>query len=140
MKKILLFLVIICWTLSTSAQQKDYRSFPYWVEMIDNPSTNYFEAIKAFDEYWKHHIKPMDEEEVMFEEMNETEKLHYAVLVKHLETMTPAERREFDRLKYHYKRFKQWKLAVFTYVQEDGRILSDEERLRIWQDQQNSHK
>jgi hypothetical protein len=108
--------------------------------MIDNPSTNYFEAIKAFDEYWKHHIKPMDEEEVMFEEMNETEKLHYAVLVKHLETMTPAERREFDRLKYHYKRFKQWKLAVFTYVQEDGRILSDEERLRIWQDQQNSNK
>jgi hypothetical protein len=54
--------------------------------------------------------------------------------------MTPAERREFDRLKYHYKRFKQWKLAVFTYVQEDGRILSDEERLRIWQDQQNSNK
>jgi|LakMenEpi03Aug12_release.lakeMendotaPanAssembly.Ray.scaffolds.fasta_scaffold03136_27 hypothetical protein len=140
MKKKLLFLIITCWTLSTTAQQKDYSAYPYWVDMIDNPSTNYFEAIKAFDEYWKHHIKPMDEEEVMFEEMNETEKLHYAVLVKHLETMTPAERREFDRLKYHYKRFKQWKLAVFTYVQEDGRILSDEERLRIWQDQQNSNK
>jgi hypothetical protein len=140
MKKKLLFLIITCWTLSTTAQQKDYSAYPYWVDMIDNPSTNYFEAIKAFDEYWKHHIKPMDEEEVMFEEMNETEKLHYAVLVKHLETMTPAERREFDRLKYHYKRFKQWKLAVFTYVQEDGRILSDEERLRIWQDQQNFNK
>ncbi|MFZ4754166.1 MAG: hypothetical protein ACOYLG_12545 [Chitinophagaceae bacterium] len=140
MKKKILFLIITCWALSTTAQQKDYSAYPYWVDMIDNPSTNYFEAIKAFDEYWKHHIKPMDEEEVMFEEMNETEKLHYAVLVKHLETMTPAERREFDRLKYHYKRFKQWKLAVFTYVQEDGRILSDEERLRIWQDQQNSNK
>lgn len=140
MKKKLLFLILICWTLSTTAQQKDYSAYPYWVEMIDHPSTNYFEAIKAFDEYWKHHIKPMDEEEVMFEEMNETEKLHYAVLVKHLETMTPAERREFDRLKYHYKRFKQWKLAVFAYVQEDGRILSAEERLRIWQDQQNSNK
>ena len=54
----------------------------------------------------------------------------------YFENLTQTERAEFDILQYHYKRFKQWKKDVLPFVQEDGRILSNEERMAIWEQQQ----
>jgi hypothetical protein len=52
---------------------------------------------------------------------------------------TPEEikaREEYEQMKYHVKRFERWKKDVLPFVQEDGRILTDEERMEIWKKQQ----
>ena len=41
--------------------------------MIDNPSTNYYEAIKAYDSYWENHVKPLNGEEEEEGFMNESQ-------------------------------------------------------------------
>lgn len=133
-------LALMCFSMEVFSQTKDYEAYPYWIDMIDNPNANMFEANKAYDLYWKQRIKPLDEEEELFDEMSETEKLQFEVLKKHLSTMTPSERQEFDRIKYHVKRFKQWRRDMKPYVQEDGSILSPEERIKIWKDLQSQGK
>jgi hypothetical protein len=35
--------------------------------MMDDTTVNYYEAIKAYNEYWKNHVKPAGEEEEMAE-------------------------------------------------------------------------
>ena len=133
----MLSLLVICFSFNTFAQQKE---LPSWVAMIDNPNINYFEAIKTFDVFWKDKFI-WDEEEEMFdrpnnkkEEREEEKKVER--LKKELKKMSPAERQEYDVLKYHYKRFKTWVRETKPFVQEDGRILSQEERISIWEKQQ----
>jgi hypothetical protein len=43
------------------AQQpaSSYQKFPYWIEMMNDTATNYFEAVKAFDLFWKSRILPV---------------------------------------------------------------------------------
>ena len=45
--------------------------------------------------------------------------------------MTAAERNEFDRVNYQYKRFMNWMFEVKPYVQANGRILTRQQRLDI---------
>ena len=33
--------------------QKDYKNYPYWVEMMQDPAANFYETQKAFNEYWE---------------------------------------------------------------------------------------
>lgn len=136
MKRIFIVALLAFSSIYLKVQEKDYANYPYWIAMIDQPETNYYEALKAYTIYWQNRIKPLDEEEELFQEMNEKEKEQYEVLKRELAAMTPAQRQEFDRLKYQVKRFKQWRRSVMPYVQEDGRILSYEERLKIWETQQ----
>ena len=121
--------------MQTQAQQSN-PPLPEWVAMIDNPTTNYHEAIKAFDAYWLGKIKPHEEmdldEELTLQERGERE--------SYFKSLSVAERSRFDLLQYHYKRFKQWKKEVKPYVQEDGRILSQQERIDIWNQQQTESK
>ncbi|MBL7755173.1 MAG: hypothetical protein JNM44_11905 [Chitinophagaceae bacterium] len=136
MKRFFLSACLALFTFYGQSQVRDYANYPYWIAMIDQPETNYYEALKAYTIFWQNRIKPLDEEEELFQEMNEKEKEQYEVLKRELAAMTPAQRQEFDRLKYQVKRFKQWRRSVMPYVQEDGRILSYEERLKIWETQQ----
>ncbi|MCX6291269.1 MAG: hypothetical protein NT126_05845 [Bacteroidetes bacterium] len=111
---------------------------PAWIKMIDDPAANYFEAVKAYDAYWKHHVKPVDEEELMGEgkeavSENEREK-------DKEKKLSPAEKNEQDLLRYQCKRFENWQREVFPFVQPDGRILSQDERNKIWNDQQEQLK
>ena len=45
------------------ATKSDYSKMPYWIEMIKNPNVNYFEAIRAYEEFWKGKKKPLEENE-----------------------------------------------------------------------------
>ncbi len=136
MKRFIVSACLTCFSFFLQAQDRDYANYPHWIAMIDQPETNYYEALKAYNLYWQNKIKPLDEEEELFQEMNQKEKDQYEVLKRQLAEMTPAQRQEFDRLKYQVKRFKQWRRSVMPYVQEDGRILSYEERMKIWEAQQ----
>ena len=130
-----LFIGLLFCIVQTQAQPST-STLPDWVAMIDNPSTNYHEAIKAFDAYWLGKIKPHEEmdldEELTLQERGERE--------SYFKGLSVAERSRFDLLQYHYKRFKQWKKEVKPYVQEDGRILSQQERIDIWNQQQTESK
>lgn len=112
-----------------------------WIQMIDNPNTNYYVAIKAYDTYWQDKEKPEEEEDMINEESSSKEaskekKKEEKEREKKLQKMSPEQRRQLDELKYQCKRFENWKREVFPFVQEDGRILTMEERLDIWKKQQ----
>ncbi len=60
MKKITLLALAIaafCVFGYTQSQQqqtsKDYASYPYWIEMMQDQEANYFETVEAFNAYWK---------------------------------------------------------------------------------------
>lgn len=58
MKKITLITLILSIILvfcikTTMAQEKDYSTYPYWVDMMQDPDANFFETQKAFNQYWE---------------------------------------------------------------------------------------
>lgn len=58
MKKITglaLFFVFLLSFNTTQAQKatKDYHTYPYWIDMMQDPNANFFETQKAFYQYWE---------------------------------------------------------------------------------------
>lgn len=113
--------------------------------MMDDPNANYYEALKAYEEYWKTHPMPMEEEEEMEGALPEKGVSEKEMKREERERERELERRKKLRgadlevaeyLKYQNKRFKNWAREVKPWVQEDGRILTDEERTAIWKKQQ----
>lgn len=114
----------------------DYSKEPVWIKMIDDPQVNYYEAIEAFEAFWKGKIEPEEEKELIMEgKLTEREANK---MRKERATWTPAQLQEYVTMKYQFKRFKQWKRDVFPYVQSDGRILSEQERMEIYNKQRES--
>lgn len=50
-----LLLFVFSFTQFTAAQnlKNDTAEYPYWVEMMSNPASNYYETVKAFNLYWE---------------------------------------------------------------------------------------
>ena len=117
------------------AAKADYSKEPVWIKMINDPATNYYEAIEAFEAYWKGKIEPEEEEELILEgKLTEREAER---MKEERASWTPAQRNEYERMKYQFKRFKQWKRDVYPYVQSDGRILTEQERMDIYNKQKS---
>jgi hypothetical protein len=118
----------------TSAEPKHKPSVPSWITMMDDPNVNYYEAVKAFDAYWKHKVKPVEEDEMDLskdsnrvktkeEEREEKER-------SHLKPSDPAIKYAFE-----YKRFLHWEQEMEPFVQPDGHIKGMDERLKDWETQ-----
>jgi len=45
-------LILTCGLVTGQETGKDYHSYPYWIEMMQNPDANFYETQKAFYEYW----------------------------------------------------------------------------------------
>jgi hypothetical protein len=140
--KLSIILLLLFVSADVIAQEKgpaakaDYSKEPVWIKMIDDPRVNYYEAIEAFETYWKGKVKPEEEEELIAEgKITEKEAER---MKKERASWTPAQLNEYQMLKYHVKRFDQWKRDVFPYVQSDGRILTEQERMDIYNKQKNS--
>ena len=131
---------------SAASPEKAPMEAPKWVAMMEDPEVNYFEAIRAYDEFWKNTPKPVEEEEMMEgaaqqkgktprqirRERNERE--------RELDRKKPLSASELERaeyLKYQSKRFENWAREVKPWVQENGHILNDAERTAIWKQQQD---
>lgn len=137
-------LLVVALSLSKSQAQssseKNYAKNPVWIQMMEDPNVNYYEAQKAYTEYWKNREKPHEmEEETMTdkEQMKEYKREHKrdgenAVL----SDKEKKELQEQEQMIYQCKRFENWMLTVKPFVQEDGRILSQAEIDAIWQKQQ----
>ncbi len=121
----------------TNYNEADFSSRPVWIEMMNDSTVNYNQAVKAFNLYWKERIKPGEEEERMNEEKKQSreKELEHRRFEKELRKMNAAERNEFDRVNYQYKRFVNWMREMRPFVQPDGRILTAQQRMDIWKQQ-----
>jgi len=94
---------------------KDYATYPYWIRMMKDTNTNYFEAVKAFNMYWKGREKPEEENEKFANAGNEADK----------------EKSKNIPYSFEYKKFKNWQMLTKPYVQNDGSILFPYQRRQL---------
>jgi len=139
---LLIFLILLLFTFNAKAQLHndslaDYQNKPLWIDMIDNPDANYFEAIKAYDTYFQYHKKPKMEEDSQAEAMGENENEADDDYIK---SLSPEALNNYALMKYQVKRFENWINEMKNFVQENGHILTEEERAGIWQKQQQEIK
>lgn len=114
----------------SGAGKPDYRKKPYWIEMIKDPHVNYFEALKAYDTFWKGKKKPVEENEVIGQEKKSGEKDS-----KEKQKEALKEKELYKKYGLDCKKFEHWKMEVKPYVQADGSILTKEQQLKMWEDQ-----
>jgi hypothetical protein len=116
----------------------DYKIEPVWIKMMDDPNVDYNEAVRAFNIYWSDKIEPEEEQELITEGKFTKLQLDSAREVR--SKWSQAQLNEYMEMKYQFKRFKNWKRINWPYVQSDGRILSEQERIEIYQQQQKDRK
>jgi hypothetical protein len=135
MKKYLLILLAICGIHHAFAQsnahytEKEYARHPVWLQMMQDPKVNYFEIEKAYKIYWEHHAKPTGEQDVIGEH-EAREKNPSKRELKKIEAD--------NNLRIAVKKYEHWRMKMQPYVQADGRILTTEERLKIWEEQKKN--
>ena len=125
------------------AQQTSPLETPRWVLMMEDPSVNFFDALKEYESFWLTHKKPVSEAETfetqaldgkaaedrrLQEERKRIEKLGPPLTGRDLEIA--------EYLKYQSKRFDKWVIEVKPWVQDNGHILTYEERQALWLRQQ----
>ena len=49
----------------TSNKKLNYYKHPYWIEMMNNPKSNYFETLKAYDQFWQNKKLPKEEDDII---------------------------------------------------------------------------
>ena len=99
--------------------------------MMDDPNANFHETEKAYEIYWQHHEMPGGENDVIGEHAMR-EKIPSRKEQKSIE--------KDNHMRMAVKKYEHWHQKMLPYVQADGRILSADERLKIWKDQQQKTK
>ena len=133
---ILIFCLIIQTINSQTANKKlNYYKHPYWIEMMNNPKSNYFETLKAYEQFWQNKKLTNEEDDIIGQTKIEPNKKSF--LAKWFKSKEEREEEEIKKYSFEIKKFKHWKLKVMPYVQEDGTILDADARLKLWQEQKN---
>jgi hypothetical protein len=107
---------------STVIHQDSLANYPYCIAMMNDPKTNYYQAVAAFEKYWEHREKPTEdngEGKDIFEKDKSPEE-------KQKEANRSVE------YVYEYKQFLHWKETNKNYVKPDGTIMTSEEVLEQW--------
>jgi hypothetical protein len=119
----------------SSAKKLNYSKHPYWIEMMNDPKANYFETLKAYEQFWQNKKLPLEEDDIIGQSKKEPTKKSF--LSKWFKSKEEREEEEIRKYSFDNKKFKHWKLKVMPFVQEDGSILDADERLKLWQSQQH---
>lgn len=133
MKYFLILFIIINCGIIRAQQNKNYKKNPYWIDMIKDPNVNYFEAINAYETFWKGRKKPLDENQLIGQtkgEENKEDKLESRKQIREKR----KEKELYKKYGLECKKFEHWKMQVKPYVQEDGHIISKEEQLKNWEE------
>lgn len=145
--------MVCCMQLSVWAQNKTYnpknfKKEPVWIEMMNDPSANYYQTIEAFRAFWEDRQLPKEpfedpkmetfEKEVGLIGDGETEESRERKLErkKRRKINTETERDYAAQV----RAFKGWMQNVKPWVQADGSIISPEEQQRIIDKQQRELK
>jgi len=128
MVKGILLSVSLFWAVVTFGQarkltEKDFAQKPYWIQMMDQESVNFNEALRAFEVYWQNHKFP-EEEGDRYIQRNP--------VVKPLSKKEYKAIREGDEMRFQIKRFKHWIIINENFVKENGFTMTAEERLRLY--------
>ncbi len=137
MKPILLFIFIGLQSTILPAQtlpETQYREHPHWIAMMENPSLNYFETVKAFDLYWQNRQQPVEESEIF--SLPDEKKATYPNEVESMSQATYSQ----QEINMAYKKFKYWQIKVSSNITSDGHILTPAERIQRWHLQQEDRK
>jgi hypothetical protein len=102
---------------------------PIWYTMMQDSNVNYYDAVRAYDVYWKGKMPPPNKE-----------LRHSEAYQAYFKTLTPEEKIEYDRICWLSKAFRNWKRDVSAWVQPDGHILSPAEQTAILTRQQQELK
>ena len=102
---------------------------------MNNPKSNYFETLKAYEQFWQNKKLPNEEDDIIGQIKIEPNKKSF--LAKWFKSKEEREEEEIKKYSFEIKKFKHWKLKVMPYVQEDGTILDADARLKLWQEQKN---
>ena len=117
-----------------------YQGFgkPRWVKMMENEHTNYFKAIEKFENYWKYHFEPNEENEKSAHEPTDQnkEKDPRRLIVKLFQSEKRAKEKS-NELALAYKKFQKWKMEMLPYVKADGSIMNTQERIDAWKQLQH---
>ena len=144
-----LLTILICLSLGANAQTNSGATTasnqPIWVQMMSDENVNYFEAVEAFNSYFKTHPMPdlEVEEELMGGDLKAKEDYEKEMKRDNKSTLTEQERKsmvEREQMNYQVKRFRNWMKESKPFVQADGHILTCSERATIWQKQQEEIK
>lgn len=119
----------------TTSKRINYSKHPYWIEMMNDPKANYFETVKAYEQFWQNKKIPLEEDDIIGQTKKEPTKNNF--LSKWFKSKEEREEEEIKKYSFDIKKFKHWKLKVTPFVQEDGTILNADERLKLWQNQQH---
>ena len=137
---VLFIALVVCNPLHAQSAKK-YHKNPYWISMMDDPNVNYVEACKAYDAFWKGREKPKDEEDKIGQKGNvntAADKDHYK------EGHRSKKEKKADEALEHYaflcKKFENWRRANAPYVKADGHLMTADERLKVWHQQNDSTK
>jgi hypothetical protein len=127
-----IFLLICCINISMSqtdtARYRLYRSSAIWKDMLDDPNANYFEVQKAFELFWSGKERPLEEDEII----GESHRLKNNFINRTFNAKELKEQQLLDALAFDIKRYHWWLIKMEPYVQEDGSIMSMEQRLELW--------
>jgi len=113
------------------ASDRQLQKEPYWIAMINDSTTNYFEAVAAFDQFWSVRPEPKEEDDILGEgkEHKEREGLFDRMITTRQEKLE----QESQEYAFDYKRFRQWQIRVEPWVRPDGTITTPTEQLKIWE-------
>lgn len=125
---------------------REMRKSPVWIEMMNDPTANYFETVKAFREFWKDRSLPKEamesgpdqfEIEVGLVENPEGEEERERELKR---GMSDKKREESNFYAAEVRAFKGWLRETKAWVRADGSIISVAERQKLIDQQQSELK
>ena len=110
-----------------------FRTEPLWIEMMDDPEANFYQTVEAFRTFWKGYELPGEPEEM---EKNGGFKREVGLKGPGSgvdESVKKEKRKEmgYGDFSFEVKQFKGWLRNVQPWVQENGHILTAEERQQI---------
>ena len=120
----------------TVYNESDFKSTPVWIKMMDDENVNYYQAVLAYETFWKDRVKPEGDDDLKGSHQSRKEKRDQEKFEKQLQKMKPAERNAYDQLIYQNKRFEDWMHQAKPYVQDNGHVLTQQERVELWKKQQ----
>jgi hypothetical protein len=125
------------------SKNKSYRKNPVWIEMMNSPTANYFETIKAFREFWKEKALPTEageeagmdafEVEIGLKDANKNES-------KREKRREARNNKDAKMYAFEVKQFRGWYQRVTPWVKPDGTIMSLEEQQQLIDKQRNELK
>ncbi|NML72023.1 hypothetical protein HHL23_19815 [Chryseobacterium sp. RP-3-3] len=113
-----LFIFLFLFAFQMTLAQGETSEIPQWIKMMDDPNASYYQTVKSFEDYWKDREKPVEENEIFRDKE--------AKIRKYKNKETP-------KYAFEYKKFMNWRKKTFPFVQDDGRILTKDERMEIWE-------